>query len=407
LIFGLWPTHATGPFEVLELSEVIGVVDWRDVEPAWDVSPGFEGVTEEFRRSIRVPGSEGAAVSIYVDGRPVLNAWAGTADPAAGRAYAPDTLNVNFSCTKGVGSVLVAMLIERGLLPSYDTPIIEVWPAFGAHGKDRMTIGDVLAHRAGVSAPRQALSRAEALDPYATADIIAGQAPLWYPGAAHQYHAITQGALAAKLVRLATGHRIGEVLRDIVADPLRADYWIGLPPSQGQRVAVLSADPAEESPLSDPEQQRWLDRAVDLGGAIELSPAFFNDPAVHRAELPGANGISTADALARIWSATVVVTDGVRLLHDETVEALRMRRSEGVPRFSDGIGPFQAWGAGVMVPSDWQRYLSPASFGHDGAGGQIAFADPVAKVGFAYLRSRMSEQGIGAPIVEALAKALG
>ena len=376
------------------------------------VAEGFGPVADAFLQSLDEKGTSGAALSIFRNGEPVVDLWDGATQPVVGRRFSADTLNVTFSCTKGVASVLIAMLIQEGRLPDYETPIAEVWPEFAAHGKGGVSIGDALAHRAGVSAPRRALSRAEALDPLLMADVLAEQEPLWQPGLAHQYHAVTHGALTAKLVTAATGRSIGAVFRERVASRLGAEVWIGLPAEEEQRVAMLvPGSPPVAAPESLDESAFWVQRAFDLGGALDAAdlPArcgMWNEPEIHRAEIPGVGGIATAHGLAKLWSATVTPTAGLRLLEDDSVDRLRRVRSEGRSYFG-GEPPFQAWGAGVMVSSDWDPYLSPASFGHDGAGGQVAFADPAAEVGFAYLTNLMGDWERGKAITVALDKVLG
>jgi CubicO group peptidase (beta-lactamase class C family) len=370
------------------------------------VAAGFDGVADAFFGTIDVDDGGGAALSVWVDGLPVLELCGGVADAGGGRSFESDTLSVIFSCTKGIASVLVGMLIERGAIPSLDAPVVELWPEFGAHGKGRLTIGDLLAHRGGVSAPRCDLPLEEALDGLVLADVLAAQEPLWPPGEDHQYHTITHGAITAKLVTLATGSLIGRWVASAVAGPLVADLWIGLPESEEWRVAHLVEDASPTDPLEgDPEAIYWVERASNLFGVI--GPLAFNQRSLHRAEIAGAGGIATASGLAKFWSATVTATNGLRLINDDTVDALRKPRSEGPPHFVVGPPPYQSWGAGVMVPSDWQRYLSPSSFGHDGAGGQVAFADAEAKLGFAYLTNRMGDMERGGSVVRALARALG
>ncbi|MET8208881.1 serine hydrolase domain-containing protein [Streptomyces sp. NPDC005373] len=370
------------------------------------VETGFGKVADTFFRTVADDGRTGAELSVWVDGKPVVDLWSGIADERSGRAFAFDTPMVTFSCTKGMASVLVAMLMERGALPALDTPTVDIWPEFGAHGKDRITIGDALAHRAGLSAPRRDLTIEEVLDNELMADAIAVQEPLWAPGEHHQYHAVTHGAITGKLVALATGRPIRDCFAELIARPLKAEAWIGLPDTEVPRVAHVVTDTLEgEPPKGDPESIAWMERAIDLGCGITFDK--FNEPRFHRAGIAGVTGIATANALARIWSATVTTTNGVRLIGDSTMEALREVRSEGPPFFADPP-PYQRWGAGVMVPSDWDRYLSPSSFGHDGAGGQVAFADVDAKVGFAYLTNRMADDwDLGKRVTAALADALG
>jgi CubicO group peptidase (beta-lactamase class C family) len=370
------------------------------------VGDGFGAVADAFYRTIADPLGSGATLSIWLDGAPVVELWSGVADPGTGDPVVAETLFRIFSCTKGVASVLIGMLVERGAIPSLETPVADIWPEFAAHGKDRVTIGDALAHRAGLSAPRRQLSQQDRFDDLAIAEVLAAQEPLWKPGEHHQYHTITHGAITSKLVMIGTGRPLSQVLAQEVAAPLSADMWLGLPASQEPRLSRLIDDPQPApGPHGDPESIAWVERAATLNGSF----AVFNvgDPALTRATLAGSSGAATATGLARIWSATVTETMGIRLVDDTTVERLRQPRSVGRPRFSDSDGPWQSWGAGVMIPSDWQQYLSDASLGHDGAGGQVAFADSDARLGFAYLTNQMGTGERGASIVRALSRALG
>jgi len=369
------------------------------------VADGFGAVADAFHRTVPYPLRSGAALSIWLDGTPVVELCGGLADPGMGRRFHAGTLSRIFSCTKGVASVCIGMLLERGAIPSLETPVADLWPEFAAHGKDRVTIGDALAHRAGLSATRRRLSDAELFDDLGVAEVLAAQEPLWKPGEHHQYHTITHGAITSKLAMLATGRPLGQVLAQEAAAPLAADIRIGLPPSEESRLSRLLDDP-EPAPAAqgDPESIAWTERALTLNGS--WSPDL-GDPTLIRAALAGVSGVATATGLARVWSATVTRTMGVRLVNDTTAELLRSPRSVGTPRFPDNSGPWQSWGAGVMIPSDWQRYLSGASFGHDGAGGQVAFADSDARLGFAYLTNQMGDGKRGTSIIRALSRVLG
>lgn len=373
----------------------------------------FAPVIDEFAKTLGETDRSGAALSVWVDGEPVIEARGGTADKRTGAPWLPDTLTVVFSCTKGLATIAIGRLLESGALRSLDIPVAEIWPEFAAHGKGRVSVGDALAHRAGVPAPRVDVTIAQLLDGDEFARIIAAEEPFWTPGDAHQYHAVTVGAISAQIVSRISGRSLGDFLAAEVAGPLGADTWIGLPAEHEPRVAyMIEGQPAPVWPSTDGNPNvEWLTRAVTLGGALTpnlLGPgAGFNDRELHAAEIGGAGGISSATGLARIWSATVAETRGVRLWNAETAKALARPRSVGTPFFDNGPPPYQAWGAGVMIPSDWDPYLTPASFGHDGAGGQVAFADPDARVGFAYVTNRLLDMERGIRVVTALRDALG
>lgn len=371
---------------------------------AWRVAPGYEPVAEAFFATVEYGQRSGAALSIWKDGEPVVSLSAGKANQETGEAFTTDTLIPVASVTKGLASLVIARLVERGDLPGYDTAIQEIWPDFAPYGKGELSIGDVLAHRAGLSAPREALSLEVILDSIATADALAAQEPIWAPGKAHQYHAFTHGALTAKLARLGTGRSLGTLFAEEIAMPLGAEAWIGLPAEQDGRVAPLVPESAAAETTEPSPDAYWTDRAMDLGSGQDIVSLVYSERG-RRAELPGVNGIASATAVGRIWSSVVAPTGGVRLISEQTGEALRKARSVGAPVFA-GPPPYQSWGAGVMIPSHWDPYLTEYSFGHDGAHGQVAFGDPYHRIGFAYLTNQMGDWERGKSVVAALSAAL-
>lgn len=362
-----------------------------------EVAAGLEPVRAAFEAGFAGRPRMGAALSIRHRGRVVVDLWGGPADASTGRPWVADTPTVIFSCTKGLVSILAAQLVEEGRL-DYDQPVVEIWPEFGASGKERTRVRDLLAHRAGLSAPRSPIPTEVLPDWLAVTRQLADQTPLWSPGTAYAYHAITHGWLVGEIIRRVTGLSVGERLRQAVADPLRADTWIGLPAALRDRVADVTIGPtmhaliaAQEAaaPIDSPD---WPMLAMTLGGglppALVGEGAGFNDPRLQAAEIPGAGGISSAAGLATIWSATVTETEGLRLLDDATIEAATSPQSEGAPYFAVPP-PWPRWGMGLQLDSAARRYLTPASFGHDGAGGQVAFADPGTGIGFAFLTNQM------------------
>jgi CubicO group peptidase (beta-lactamase class C family) len=241
-------------------------------------------------------------------------------------------------------------------------------------------------------------TRDDILDWSRATELLAAQAPLWPPGSGYAYHALTHGWLTGELVRRIAGKSAGAHFAETIALPLDASAWIGLPAEHAGSVAHLEVAPdlaafwQSEAVRDDPAQPHWPYRAMTLGAALPPSLATpdggFNDLRIRRAEIPGAGGIATAAALATIWSATVTPTDGVHLLDTETVRRVTEVETSGPPVF-DPQPPFSRWGMGFQLDSDSRRYLSPASFGHDGAGGQVAFADPHHRVGFGFVTNWM------------------
>lgn len=377
------------------------------------VRPGFERVAEAFSTTT---GAGGSALSIRIDGETVVDLWHGHAADDPQRPWTRSTPAVIFSGTKGLVAILAARLVESGEL-ELDAPVARYWPEFAAAGKGAITVRQVMAHRAGLAALRDDVDLATALDWTAMTGRLAAEEPLWEPNSAYGYHALTYGWLVGEIIRRVTGVPIGRRFQEEIAGPLSADAWIGIPAALEPGVARLlrgesmDAPPPGGLPELDPEQARWMGRTMTLGAAfpadLVVPGAGFDDPRVHEAEVPGAGGIGTAHALASIWSATVHPTDGVRLLGDDVVRDMVRVRSEGEPVWWLP-GPYPRWGTGFMIPSERRPFLTPASFGHDGAGGQVTFADPTHRVGFAYVTNRMElhSDDRGDSIVRALGTVL-
>ncbi|MDP7549771.1 MAG: serine hydrolase domain-containing protein [Acidimicrobiales bacterium] len=371
---------------------------------------GFTGVTEAFQRNFDEFGEVGAACCVYVDGVPVVDVWGGLADQASGRAWESDTLQLHFSTTKGLAAICAAMLYERGLL-DYEAPVSQYWPEFAGGGKGGITVAQCMSHRSGLAAVDTPLTLDEiwAVEPVLRA--IEAQEPLWEPGSANGYHAITYGWIVGEIVRRIDGRTLGAFLAEEVSGPLGAESYIGLPESEEGRVATLlnSPPPATQEELElmmavmGPGTMGF--RALTMDGAIPFGAPEnpFNAREMHATEMPAANGISEARALARIYAATVGDVDGIRLVSDDTVRHVRSERSRG-PDLS--LVAECAWGLGFMRDLEVNPMLTGESYGHPGAGGSIAFGDLENGVGFAYVMNQMGGGIAGDPRANGLIEAL-
>jgi len=358
------------------------------------VAPGFEPVAEAFAAAFDGRHAMGAALHVTLEGESIINLWAGVADARTGREWAEQTPSVIFSCTKGLVSILAARLVQEGRL-DYEAPVSRYWPEFAAAGKDRVTVGQALAHQAGLSAPRADLSEDDIVDWDRVIAVLAAQEPLWPLGTGYAYHALTHGWVAGEIIRRVTGQSVGTYFRDLVSEPLGVAAYIGLPADKAAQVAHLRVS-APLSALWDEEAAKpapnWPYKAMTLGSALPANlvsdEGGFNSARIRAAEIPGAGGIATAEALANIWSATVVPTRGLRLIDDPVIAAGTRVQSQGASVFG-GDAPFPRWGYGFQLDSEARRYLADGNFGHDGAGGQVGFADPARRIGFGFVTNWM------------------
>ena len=271
------------------------------------VEPGFERVRDAFVRNFDEHGDVGAGFCLHVEGRKVVDVWGGVADEATNEPYGESTLQLVFSTTKGATAACANLLMQRGLL-DIDAPVVTYWPEFGAAGKENIPVRWLLCHKAGLPVIDKRLSLAEVLawDPVIAA--LSVQEPVWEPGTAHGYHALTFGWLVGEVVRRIDGRSLGTFFADEIAKPLGLEFWIGLPESEEHRVAPLIGNLLPEGDVPNEELRALIEEFTGpdsvLGRALTLNGAFdmdcWNDRAVHAAEIGAANGITDARSLSRL-----------------------------------------------------------------------------------------------------------
>jgi CubicO group peptidase (beta-lactamase class C family) len=366
------------------------------------VDAGYGSVMDAFTANFVDRHDLGAGCTTYVGGRIAVDLWGGLADRRKLRPWERDTAAVTFSCTKGVLAICVYRLVEEGLL-DLDAPISAYWPSFGEHGKTQLTLRQAMSHRTGLPSLDVDVSKDDVIawDPVIRA--IEAQRPIHPPTSGFIYHAMTYGWLVGEVIRRVTGVTPGRYLREAVADHLELRTWIGLPEAARDTVAWMEPPLPDEDSEAARESARLasrnpiIARSASMGGAFAFpaDPGYvtFNDPAIQAAEIPGANGISTAPSLARLYAACVSEVDGPTLLSAGSIEDALRVQSAG-PQLTGAPDDGARWGTGFQLSSPpSQPMLGPASFGHAGAGGQLAFADAERRVGFAYLSNQMGGYG--------------
>jgi CubicO group peptidase (beta-lactamase class C family) len=380
-------------------------VDAADVAIGGTVEPGYEAVRDAFAANFAEHGEIGAAYSLYVDGRKVVDLWGGTADRETGAPYTDDTLQLVFSTTKGATAACAHLLAQRGEL-DVDAPVATYWPEFAQTGKAEIPVSWLLCHKAGLPTVDAVLTPDEvyAWDPVIHA--LEVQAPYWEPGTAHGYHAITYGYLVGEVVRRVSGKSLGTFWQEEFAEPLGLEFWIGLPAEQEHRVARLVAmgdgqgDGADLTALMPPDM--LIRRALSLNGALADVGASFNSPKLHAAEMPAANGITNARSLARFYAALIGgVEDGPdeAVLTGEQLDDARTCRTEGADAVLSfpGIDVPSTIGLGFWTSSAFAPFGGERAFGHSGAGGSVGFADPEAGLAGGYVMNRMMAGLAGDP----------
>ena len=371
----------------------------------------FQKVRDIFEKNLREGLDLGASVSFSLDGEIVVDLWGGWLDFGHQREWERDTLVNLYSTTKGMTAICAHRLVEQGKL-DLDAPVARYWPEFAQAGKESVPVRQLLSHTAGLPAVRKPLPKGALYDWTTMTTALAEQDPWWTPGSQHGYHAMTYGFLVGELVRRVSGQSLGNYFREHVAEPLGADFHIGLDAAQDRRTSRLHGGlvTAREDgkppdlPKGLPEGLRRF--LTEMGDPTTMAGAAFVNPPQERgavntrewraAEIPAANGHGTARALARIYGALARggEVDGVRILEPETIDAAITEQAAGPDAVLGGL-PMR-FGLGFMLRQDFMPLSpNPRAFGHPGAGGSIGMADPDAKVGFGYTLNKMQTGLVG------------
>ena len=356
--------------------------------------PSFLHVREAMRENLATRGELGAAVAVIVDGRPVVDLWCGHSDGARSSAWREGTLVNVFSVGKALAGLCVLMLISRGGL-ELDEPVSRRWPEFARAGKSEITVRQVLSHQAGLAAIERELADGALYEWDTVVGALAEQAPSWTPGSGHGYHVHTFGFLTGEILRRASGESIDRFLRREIADRLGVELGFGLARSSRERRAEYVFDLGPEGRSG---ARRRFSSGEGSSGELRAR-AYLNPPgamgletvnteAWQSAVLPSANMHADARSLAAVYAA--LLDGGGGLLDPELLSLAASEASDGEDLV---LGRPSRFGLAFQLTQP-ERPLGPnrGGFGHFGAGGSLAFADPDAGVAFAYVMNKGGAQ---------------
>jgi CubicO group peptidase (beta-lactamase class C family) len=360
------------------------------------VAPGFEEVRAEFEHNFAERGEIGAAVAAYWRGEKVVDLWGGRRTPDSDAPWNEDTMVVVMSTTKGLAAMTLAVANARGWL-DYDAPVARYWPEFAQNGKAGVTVRQLLGHEAGLILLDQKLTLGNLRDFDYLAGMLARQRPSWPPGTRHGYHTLTLGLYMQELIRrVDPAHRtLGRFFHQEIAEPLGLEFYIGLPPEiRGRRLAVLKTlsrtralGALRTTPFAT--LMRMVVPGSLLRRTLLLVPLDMNDRRSLEVEVPAGNGVGTARAIARAYSA---FAEGGAELGITPATFARVTAPPEVARGRDvvlGVPSYFSLGFLRPGPTVWFG-SSPRAIGAPGAGGSFGFADPDARLGYAYVMNKLN-----------------
>ncbi|BBZ18406.1 serine hydrolase domain-containing protein [Mycolicibacterium gadium] len=387
-----------------------------------DVDEGYGKVADAFRLNMTSGAEIGAALTIYRDGRKVVDLWGGFRNGATRAPWTNDTLVNTFSTTKGVAALAVARAVSRGLL-DYDARVADYWPAFAQSGKESVTVRQLLAHQAGLPVIKPLLTLADIAVPERLSERLAAQPPAWPPGTRHGYHGVTLGWYASELIRHVDPERrtLGRYFAEEIARPLHLDFHIGLPdhidrdrvahlhvPSQIATLLHLHVLPPKLAAAWFIPMTLTAQAGVAFEGANGLST--FNREDVRVVEIPAANGTGTAESVAKLYGDAAIGGSKIGLTPEvfAALTAPPVYPTKGLRDKVLHVDTSFSLGFGRPIPNNAKYVIgsSDKAFGAPGAGGSVGFADPDTGVGFGYVMNKLGFHLISDPRALRLRQAL-
>lgn len=367
------------------------------------VAPNFEPVRDAFAANFEredVYRELGASLAAYENGKLIVDLYGGWRDEAKTEPWTRDTLVNIWSATKGVAAIVIARLVDQGLL-DYAERVVRYWPEYGANGKEDTTVSDIMSHQAGLPGFEEPTSIEDFYDWETVTDRLARQAPMWKPGTKNSYHAMTYGFLAGELVRRTTGMSMGTYLAKEISGPLNADVFIGLPESEEYRVAPL----VPPKVVHDFETETSPPEAVAAVTNPDMEPLLPNDRAWRAAEIPAGNGHASALGLAKLYGtlANGGAMEGVTLMKPETIRVMNTQQND---RTDILLGIPANWRNGVPGNIDHMYGPHDSTYGHSGWGGSFGCGNSETQIGIGYVLNQMGDRTIGDPRGDALCHAI-
>ncbi len=345
------------------------------------IHPDYESVRERLAEFSAADPDYGAQLCVVIGDDDVVDLSCGPGAEAITGVY---------SVSKGVAATVMALLLGEGAL-DLDRTVSHYWPEFAAAGKGEITVRQLLSHQAGLPATDDGIRPEDAIDSRAGAGRLARQRPLWRPGSTFGYHSITIGILMEELVRRITGEELQDVYESRIRAPRDIDFFLGLPDDQSARYVDPRPAANDVVPGPGPYDNLFAAAMGSLGRPGDPILAGFgpHSVAVRRRGTAAAGGVGSARGLARLYAATLGHI-GAPIAPSDTFAEMAQVQVRGrdvvlhIP---------MSFGIVFMKPHADMPFASFRAFGHDGAGGAIAFADPMYDMAFGYIPTRMTNPG--------------
>lgn len=359
----------------------------------------FEELRDLMERHLEVGEDIGASLSIIHQDETVVDLWGGFVDKEKTKVWESNTITNVWSTTKTMASLCALLLVDQKEL-DLNSPVSHYWPEFSTNGKSDILVRHILAHTSGLSGWEEPMRPEDLYDWEKSTFFLGKQTPWWEPGKNSGYHAITQGFLIGEIIRRITGMKTGAFFRQEFTNPLNADFYIGLPESEDNRVSFV-IPPQNVLPLPADQNSAAYKTFMNPG----LNPKVPRDAAWRRADIAAANGHGNARSVAEIQS--IIAQGGQRkgklFLSRETIQKIFLEQSTGLDLV---LGIPLRFGIGYGLPGETLDYLPSGNICFWGGwGGSLVIVDTDRALTIAYMMNKMGDGILGDDRGAALIKA--
>ncbi len=346
--------------------------------------PKFAAVKAVLAQSLASGADLGASFAVTLAGEPVVDIWGGWADEERTRPWEADTIVNVYSTTKTMTALTALWLADQGSL-DFAKPVAHYWPEFAANGKADVTVAMLMSHSAGLSGFAEPMAPEDIYDWDLCVTRLAAQAPFWAPGTAPGYHALTQGYLVGEVIRRITGKSVGTVFREVFAQPLGADFHIGLPASEDARVAHL-VPPPKGAAIGDVSPSE-LTRNMATNPAID--PKATRTRAWRGAEIPAGGGTGNARSVAAVQTimANGGMAGGKRFLSEAGVRRALEEQISGMDKV---LAMPVRYGMGYGLQGALRMFPNENTVFWGGYGGSLVVCDMDAQLCMAFAMNKMA-----------------
>jgi len=320
----------------------------------------------------------GASFAIYKEGKPLIDLWNGLKNKN-NKNWEENTIVNVFSATKGIYEIITSILIDQNIL-DLEKSVSYYWDAFKQSNKREIKLKHILSHQSGLYRFKKKITQQDLLDWDKIINILENQEPDHPCGEKTYYHAKTQGFLVGEIVKKTTKKSLGELVSELLSKKLGVNFFIGTPKNQLSNIAILYEDKTETKMSS--EFNAFNNPKHEIN--------FYNKENWQTAEIPSMNGHGNARSIAKIYDIFVndLILEKSILLSKSTIKKCL---NENIRRIDESLMMSIRWSkVGLILRGGWLFGKNKESFGHNGWGGSLGFADPILGIGVAYTTNKIN-----------------